>query len=416
MPRLKRAVPKYRLHKASGRALVTLHGQDHYLGPYESPESVAKYDELIAGYLAAGRRPVQPESEPDEITLLEVLAAYWTHAEGYYRKDGKPTSELDSMRNVMRDIKAEFSHLPVSQFGPNALKRVRQRWIDRGLTRVGVNKNQRRVTRIIRWAVAEELAPAAILQAVTAVPGLKKGRCECPEPPPVQPVDVAIVERTLPHLPPTVADMVRFQLLTGARPGEVCKLTPGAVDRSADVWRYRVAGHKTEHHGRGRIVFIGPEAQKVVAPYLLRSADAHCFCPREVVAKLIADRHANRITPLEAGNRPGKRSDKSDKPRTGKRRAPGKQYTTHSYGQAIARACDRAFPAPEGTEGEALKRWQADNRWSPNQLRHTAATDIRRRFGLEASQVILGHASAATSEIYAERDIEKAVSIARAIG
>jgi len=63
-----------------------------------------------------------------------------------------------------------------------------------------------------------------------------------------------------------------------------------------------------------------------------------------------------------------------------------------------------------------LKRWQSDNRWSPNQLQHTAATDIRRRFGLEASQVILGHASASTSEIYAERDIEKAVSIARAIG
>lgn len=129
-----------------------------------------------------------------------------------------------------------------------------------------MNKNQRRVTRIIRWAVAEELAPAAILQAVTAVPGLKKGRCQSPEPPPIQPADVTAVERTLPHLPSTVADMVRFQLLTGARPGEVCKLTPGAVDRSADVWRYQVAGHKTEHHGRGRIVFIGPEAQKVVAP------------------------------------------------------------------------------------------------------------------------------------------------------
>ncbi len=346
MPRLENAVPRYCRHKASGQAVVTIHGRDHYLGPYGSKSSRMLYDRLIAEYLAAGRRPVQPESEPDEITLLEVLAAYWTHAEGYYRKDGKPTSELDSMRNVMRDVKAEFAQLPVSQFGPNALKRVRQRWIDRGLTRVGVNKNQRRVTRIIRWAVAEELAPAAILQAVTAVPGLKKGRCESPEPPPVQPVDVTIVERTLPHLPPTVADMVRLQLLTGARPGEVCKLTPGAVDRSADVWRYRVAGHKTEHHGRGRIVFIGPEAQKVVARYLLRSAEAFCFCPREVVAKLIADRHANRTTPLEAGNRPGKRSGKSDKPRIGKRRSPGQQYTTHSYGRSDR---PRVRPSVPGT-------------------------------------------------------------------
>lgn len=127
MPQLKRSVPKYRLHKPSGRAIVTLHGKDHYLGPYDCPESVAKYDKLIAAYLAAGRRPAEPESQPDEITILEVLAAYWTHAAGYYRKDGKPTSELDGMRGVIRDVKAEFSYLPVSKFGPNALKRVRQR-------------------------------------------------------------------------------------------------------------------------------------------------------------------------------------------------------------------------------------------------------------------------------------------------
>ena len=40
----------------------------------------------------------------------------------------------------------------------------------------------------------------------------------------------------------------------------------------------------------------------------------------------------------------------------------------------------------------------------PNQLRHNAATEIRRRFGLEASQAVLGHSELATSQIYAEVD------------
>ena len=54
--------------------------------------------------------------------------------------------------------------------------------------------------------------------------------------------------------------------------------------------------------------------------------------------------------------------------------------------------------------------------WHPNQLRHTAATMIRKEFGLEAAQVILGHSKADTTQIYAERDAAKAIEIIRKIG
>jgi hypothetical protein len=43
------------------------------------------------------------------------------------------------------------------------------------------------------------------------------------------------VERTLPHLPPMVADMVRIQRFVGCRPAEVCLLRPADLDRSGDV-------------------------------------------------------------------------------------------------------------------------------------------------------------------------------------
>ncbi len=77
--------------------------------------------------------------------------------------------------------------------------------------------------------------------------------------PPVLPVDDATVEATLPFLSTVVADMIRFQRLTGCRPGEVCGIRPMDVDRSGEVWVYRPASHKTEHHGKERFIFIGPK-------------------------------------------------------------------------------------------------------------------------------------------------------------
>ena len=68
--------------------------------------------------------------------------------------------------------------------------------------------------------------------------------------------------------------------------------------------------------------------------------------------------------------------------------------------RAIHRACDKA----------------GIDRWGPNRLRHAAATEVRKEFGLEGAQIILGHASADVSQVYAERDIAKGLEIARKIG
>jgi site-specific recombinase XerC len=63
-----------------------------------------------------------------------------------------------------------------------------------------------------------------------------------------------------------------------------------------------------------------------------------------------------------------------------------------------------------------LKKWQSVHRWVPNQLRHSAATEIRRQFGVEGAQIMLGHSSADVTQIYAERDLAKGIEIARRIG
>lgn len=75
MPRLIHAVPKYRKHRASGQAIVTIAGRDHYLGPHGCKSSHMLYDRLIAEFLSADRRPHSILVEETGITVVEVLAA-----------------------------------------------------------------------------------------------------------------------------------------------------------------------------------------------------------------------------------------------------------------------------------------------------------------------------------------------------
>src|SRR5947209_15873084 len=98
-------IPSYRLHKPSGQAVVTLSGRDHYLGKYGSPESRAAYERLVAEWLASRRRPPAPEAATCDLTVNELLLAYWDHARSYYVKDGRPTSEPGTIRQALRPVR-----------------------------------------------------------------------------------------------------------------------------------------------------------------------------------------------------------------------------------------------------------------------------------------------------------------------
>ena len=82
-------MPKYRKHRASGQAVVTLSGKDFYLGPHGTAVSRREYDRLVAEWLENGRTLREPAAEAS-ITVTEVVAAYWRFAKTYYVKDGRP--------------------------------------------------------------------------------------------------------------------------------------------------------------------------------------------------------------------------------------------------------------------------------------------------------------------------------------
>jgi integrase len=83
---------------------------------------------------------------------------------------------------------------------------------------------------------------------------------------------------------------------------------------------------------------------------------------------------------------------------------------------SVCNGCEVAFGMPEDLTKEQRRAWRIQHVWAPNQLRHTAATQIRRQFGLEAAQITLGHTRADVTQIYAERDERKAADIMLQVG
>jgi integrase len=296
-------VPKLRRHPKG--SVVVLDGKYLYCGPSGSAEARQKYDRLIAEWLANGR--ALPPSQPDktDLTIDDLLLAYWTFVKTYYVKDGRPTSEQDTIRQALRFVRKLYGPTPAAAFTPLALKAVRQTMIDHpithrvkvtdektgeirledrvlryGLSRRVINKQIGRIKRMFSWAVENELVPASVHRALARVKGLRKDKTGAREKEPVKPVADAHVQAVLPFVPPMIRTMILVQQLCGGRPQDLVEMKPRDIDRSGKVWMYRPGRHKSEHHERERVVFLGPRAQALLMPYLdaIRS-DEYVFSP-----------------------------------------------------------------------------------------------------------------------------------------
>lgn len=406
MPRPKNTVPRLYLHKPSGRVRVRIGGREVWLGKQWSPEAEEAYRRIVTDFLTAGSAttPLSPSSGSG-LLISELVVGYFAHSECYYVKDGQPTSEVHILRGTLKLLRELYGSTLAADFGPLKLKAVREAMVRKRWCRSSVNQRISRVKRLFKWAAENELVPASVHHGLSAVAGLRQGRTEAKESAPVMPVDEAEVNEILPYVSRHVRDMIRLQCYTGMRPGEVCSLRPSHVSRDGEVWEYRPPSHKTQHHGRERVVFIGPKAQQVLGSYLDdRAAEAFCFSPREAEAERIAAMRAKRKTRVQ----PSQQNRRKTKPQ----RQPGERYTVEAYRQAIQRGCETVTKARKKQNPNALPLIT----WKPNQLRHTAATMIRKTYGLEAAQITLGHAKGDITQLYAERDSALGRRVAAEIG
>ena len=412
MPRTQKGIPSYCLHRPSGKAVVRLNGRDHYLGPHDTEESRQAYDRVIAEWLASGRRVEHTHEVAVQPTLSvnEVLLAFVEFAERYYRDGDQVSKEVVNFKLALRPVKQLYGHTSADQFGPLALKALRQHMIDvQDLCRKEVNKRIGRIKRVFKWAASEELISASIFDGLRTVEGLRVGRTTARENAPIKPVDDLTVEATLKFVSPQIKAMIQLQRMTGMRPGEVTIMRLCDLDRADEIWVYRLTRHKTSHLGVRKEVPIGPKSQELLRPFLNRAPDAYLFSPRESEdwrnGQRAVRRDPNRKTkiyPCELRAR--ERRQQTSKKRVSKR-PKRDRYDTPAYRRAIEYAIAKAKRA-----GVTIPHWH------PHQLRHTRATEVRRRYGVEAAQVALCHSRADVTEIYAERNFGLAAKIAKEMG
>lgn len=383
------SVPAYRLHKARGCAVVTLHGRDRYLGAYGSPESQAKYNRLVAEHLRSGGDDVRAPA--DAYTIARLCEEFLAWAKREYRTpDGGETRSVDNVRLALRALFELFADLEASDFRPRSLLLLREELVRSGLARTTVNDRVKLVRRAFKWATEHERIAPGVLHGLQAVSGLRYGRGGAKETEPVRPAPEAAIAASLPHMPEPVRAMVELQLLTGARPGEILRMRTRDLDRSGRVWAYRPAGHKNAWRGHDRVVYLGPKAQEVVEPFLrIDAPEAFLFSPTQAELRRRARLRAARRVPLF----PSHLRALERKRRATPKRKPRDCYDAGSYRQAIRRACGKAKVSA----------------WKPNQLRHNAATRLRAEFGLDVAKAVLGHRRIETTQIYAEADMSRAI-------
>jgi integrase len=213
-----------------------------------------------------------------------------------------------------------YGNLSVDQFGPKLLKSVQQAMVDDGLARSTINARINRIRRVFKWGVSERIVPESTLRGLQTVAGLQAGRTAAKETAPVEPVSELRIHAVKPYVSRPVWGLIQFMLFTGARPGEAVRLRWCDIDAEEDVWVYRPGRHKTEHHGKNRIIMIGPKAQAVLHTFGGRDTD-HVFNPQEGMDDHAMEHYRDTATTREVND----------------------YYSTQSFRTAVLVACERAF-------------------------------------------------------------------------
>lgn len=326
-----------------------------------------------------------------------------------------PSTQAVNIGYAIRPFAAYFPTMMAEDFNPLQLKAYQAHLTAvNKLCRKGVNRHTQMIKSMFKWAVSEMLIPACVYQAIACVENLKQGRTVARESREVHPANLPMVDATIARLTPILADMVRLQLLTGMRSGELCRIRPADIDRTKEIWFYRPAAtqtqyaHKTGYLGHKKIVPIGPKGQKILTKYLFRDAQDFCFKPIESEKYRRDKLSENRKTPLSCGNRPGLKTKGTQK--------FNDYFESGSYRNAIARVCRVLYPAPKESTPEQRKQWEKQHSWHPHQIRHTVAGNVWNEIGPEYARALLGHQKLNMTDWYAKMDLTKAEEVAKLMG
>ncbi len=140
MPWSANHLPRYRKHRASGQAIVTINARDYYLGPHRTKASKIEYDRLIAEWLSSGRSLALGSPE-QAVTIVELLADYLKYAAGYYGKNAH--GEYAQLMRAIRPLRELYGRKVAVEFGVLQFKAVRQHVASADRSRKYVNEIMR---------------------------------------------------------------------------------------------------------------------------------------------------------------------------------------------------------------------------------------------------------------------------------
>ena len=184
--------------------------------------------------------------------------------------------------------------------------------------------------------------------------------------------------------------MVNLMRFSNCRAQDVVAMRGCELTIQEGVWTYCPETHKNSWRGQDRVIYLGPQAQEIIRPFLNTDLQAYLFSPRTAVEEHNAKRRVQRKTKRTPSELRKKRKKVTQQ-------QPGARHTQSStFQQAVRRACRRA-KVPD---------------WSVLQIRHSRGTEVRERFGVEGAAASMGHKRVETAQIYAEKNAELAKRIA----
>lgn len=345
---------------------------------------------------------IVPEHEP---VVADLVNAMIKHSLSYYRDPvtGKPTSQLGVIKSALRELDL-YLETKIKDFKPSTLVAVRAAIVHRDimpqsegtpkkkLCISSVNNAIVKIRQMFKLGVEWELVPVEIYQALAQVQHLNwRTAPTLRNPDKIAPVPVEYFPLIMPHLKPLYQALLKVHIETGMRVKELCSMRWSEITEVEPgvLWCYSPAEHKNSHRGDTRTIYIKQHfidlMRSVRKP--LWDADA-VWCQRGV------GRHAGYSGMISAD----------------------------CYGRAIEGAQKRynegriSIEAGARTDKKKFKYTSAKRvpmaHWTPLQIRHTYATQVRRTHGLEGAQAVLGHSTIDATQIYAEKRDDLARSIA----
>jgi len=291
----------------------------------------------------------------------------------------------------------DYWDYPVASFGPRLLTEVQKKLAStprvtsrskdpnkqpkkKPRSRKGVNETIRNVLAFFAFCEQLEEIPPGKTAQLRIVGPLKKNTNL-----PVAPcgrksrVDDAVLAATLPHLPESVADMVRLARRLGCRPSEIRAMKLADIDRQPldqykGCWIWRPSQFKVDwlEDPLPRQIAIEPASQVILAPWVAqveRTPTVPVFSPLRLVRQ----------------PRRGRTTDAACHRRAQGTRKRNPFYSKELFQSEISR----------GTKKAGVSHWTA------GQIRHTRLQEARDKGGIEAAQAVGGHSNINQTEHYA---------------